>query len=113
MSKVLRRKRIHFGIRKKISGTSAVPRVSIFRSNVNIYAQAIDDVNGVTLAAVSSKGAKLSGSKSEVASQIGKQLGEKLKSAKVETIVFDRAGYLYHGRVKALAEGLRETGIKF
>ena len=113
MSKVSRRKRIHYGIRKKISGTSSSPRISIFRSNVNIYAQAIDDVNGVTMAAVTTKGAKLSGNKSEVAKQVGKELGEKLKSANVETAVFDRAGYLYHGRVKALADGIREAGIKF
>lgn len=99
-------------IRKKIFGTANVPRLSVFRSNKAIYAQLIDDNNGLTIASASSSG--LSGSnKSEIAKQVGIQIGEKAKNAQVEKVVFDRNGYLYHGRVKALADGARESGLNF
>lgn len=116
MSKTARRKRIHRRIRSKIKGTASRPRVSIFRSNKEIYAQIIDDLNGVTLLAASSRDKEVagaSGSKTEVAAEVGKLLAEKAKEAGIESVVFDRNGYLYHGRVKALAEAAREGGLKF
>ena len=112
-TKVVRRKKIHLGIRKKIKGSALKPRISIFRSNTNIYAQAIDDINGITLVSSSVKDVKAKGSSSETAKLVGKDLGAKLSKAKIDTAVFDRSGYLYHGRVKALAEGIREAGLKF
>jgi large subunit ribosomal protein L18 len=114
LTKSARRTRIQMRIRKKISGTSGCPRISVFRSNSEIYAQVIDDVAGKTLASASSlelKNAK--GTKSELAGQVGKALAEKAKAAGIEKVVFDRGGYLYHGRVKALADGAREGGLKF
>ena len=111
--KLKRRKRIRLGIRRKIRGEAQKPRISIFRSNSNIYAQAIDDLNGVTLASASTKAVKASGNKSEAAKEVGKALGQKLVDLNISTAVFDRSGYLYHGRVKALAEGIREAGLKF
>ena len=111
--KANRRKKIHLGIRRKIQGDAQKPRISVFRSNNNIYAQAIDDINGVTLAAVSSKSVDTKGNKSSIAKEVGKALGEKLNNINVVTAVFDRSGYLYHGRVKALADGIREAGLKF
>jgi large subunit ribosomal protein L18 len=110
-TKAIRRKRIHLGIRKKIRGTSSKPRLSVFRSNKEIYVQAIDDVNRATICAASSKG--ITGNKSEKAKGVGIQIGQKLKDINITTAVFDRSGYLYHGRVKALADGAREAGIKF
>ena len=114
--KVLRRSRIRFNIRKKVKGTAERPRLSVFRSNKDIYAQLIDDLNGVTLAAASSrendsKGAK--GKKVDLSKNVGKQLAEKAVSVGITTVIFDRGGYLYHGRVKALAEGAREGGLQF
>lgn len=114
--KVLRRTRVRFNIRKKLKGTAERPRLSVFRSNKDIYAQLIDDLNGVTLAAASSrvkdsKDAK--GKKVDVSKNVGKALAEKAVSAGIKTVVFDRGGYLYHGRVKALAEGAREGGLQF
>lgn len=111
-SKKGRRKKIHRGIRSKIKGSASTPRLSIFRSNKTIYGQLIDDVNGVTLASASSD-AKASGNKTDAAKVVGKEIAEKAKSHGIETVVFDRGGYLYHGRVKALAEGAREGGLKF
>lgn len=90
-------------IRSKIFGTKLRPRISVFRSNKFIYAQAINDEKGLTLAASSGKEAKL----------VGATLGEKLTKAKIKTVVFDRSGYQYHGRVQALADGLREKGVQF
>ena len=110
--KVKRRKRIHLGIRRKLRGEAQKPRISIFRSNNNIYAQAIDDINGVTLASASSKSVKSDGKKSDIAKEVGKALGQKLVDLGHTTAVFDRSGYLYHGRVKALADGIREAGLK-
>ena len=105
------RKRVRYAIRKKISGTSERPRLAIFRSNKEIYAQVIDDVNGNTLASASSKEAK--GTKTEQATVVGKLIADNAKKAGVNTVVFDRSGFLYHGRVKALADSAREEGLKF
>tara|TARA_B110000908_G_scaffold64495_1_gene78416 strand:- start:634 stop:975 length:342 start_codon:yes stop_codon:yes gene_type:complete len=105
------RQRVRFTIRKKISGTSERPRLAIFRSNKEIYAQIIDDENGNTLAAASSKDAK--GNKTEQATVVGKLIADNAKKSGVETVVFDRGGFLYHGRVKALADSAREAGLKF
>ena len=116
LTKTERRLRIRRRIRKVSFGTSERPRLSVFRSNKEIYAQIIDDVKGETLAAASSRDKELSkakGTKSEVANQVGKAIAEKAKKAGVETVAFDRGGNLYHGRIKALAEGAREAGLKF
>ena len=115
LSKTERRTRIKNRIRKVVSGTAERPRLSVFRSNKEIYAQVIDDVTGKTIAAASSRDKDIdsSGSKQEIASLVGKAIAEKAKKAGVETISFDRGGYLYHGRVKSLAEGAREGGLKF
>ncbi len=113
--KELRRTKIKYRIRHKVSGTSEMPRLSVFRSNKEIYAQVVDDVKGVTLTAASSleRGVEKSGTKSEVAARIGKLVAERALEVGVKTVVFDRNGYLYHGRVKALADGAREGGLKF
>ena len=115
LNKEQRRLRIRRRIRKSIAGTAARPRLAVFRSNKEIYAQVIDDVNGVTLAATSSLKNKDAhkGSKIEQAAFVGKDIAEKAKKAGVEAVIFDRSGYLYHGRVKSLAEGAREGGLKF
>ncbi len=107
------RKKIHLRIRKNSYGTAERPRLCVFRSNKAIYCQLIDDLNGVTLASASSSGLAASGTKSEAAKEVGKQIAEKAKGLEVKQVVFDRAGYLYHGRVKALAEGAREGGLQF
>lgn len=111
--KEVRRGKIRQRIRKVIKGTAERPRLSVFRSNKQIYAQIIDDINGVTVAAVSSRPADAKVNKIEQATTVGKMIGEKAISAGVSQVVFDRGGYLYHGRVKALAEGAREAGLKF
>ncbi|MBW3517621.1 50S ribosomal protein L18 [Flavobacterium sp. NKUCC04_CG] len=114
LTKSERRQRIKFRIRKIVSGTAAKPRLSVFRSNKEIYAQVIDDVNGVTLASASSREAGITrGTNIETAASVGKLIAEKASKAGVDTISFDRNGYLYHGRVKSLAEGAREAGLKF
>ena len=114
LSKSERRTRIKFRIRKIVSGTAAQPRLSVFRSNKEIYAQIIDDTNGVTLAAASSREAGVAtGTNIETAAAVGKLIAEKALKAGIETITFDRGGYLYHGRVKSLADGAREAGLKF
>ena len=102
-------------IRKKISGTSTVPRLAVFKSNNNIYVQAIDDLNQVTLASSStlSKEVKSKNLSNESAKQVGELLGEKLKDLKIKSAVFDRGGYIYHGRIKSLADGTRDKGIEF
>jgi len=112
-SKTSRRNRIKRSIRSKISGTVERPRLSVYRSNKQIYAQIIDDVNGHTIAAASSTGVKTKGNKMEVAKEVGKQLAASAKGAGVNAVIFDRGGYLYHGRVKELAEGAREGGLQF
>jgi len=116
LSKLERRTRIKHRIRKIISGTATKPRLSVFRSNKEIYAQVIDDVTGKTISSASSRDkdiVKANGTKVEIASLVGKALAEKAIKAGVETVSFDRGGYLYHGRVKSLAEGAREAGLKF
>ncbi|MFN8342529.1 MAG: 50S ribosomal protein L18 [Cyclobacteriaceae bacterium] len=109
-----RRTRIKMGVRKKVLGTPGRPRLSVFRSNRGIYAQIIDDEKGHTLVAASSqeleKGGKLN---QESSKAVGKKVAEKAVSAGIDTVVFDRNGYLYHGNIKALAEGAREGGLKF
>jgi len=114
LSKSARRSRIHKRIRKKISGSANCPRVSVFRSNTQIYAQLIDDVEGKTLLAVSSKenGINTKGNKVEQSKEVGKLLAEKALAAGFTNVLFDRSGYLYHGRIKSLAEGAREGGLK-
>ncbi|MEM6377526.1 MAG: 50S ribosomal protein L18 [Bacteroidota bacterium] len=114
LTKSKRRKRIHMRIRNKIKGTAERPRLSVFRSNRFIYAQIIDDVAGVTLAQASSKEDAVAneGSKTEQSKKVGALLADRCKAAGIDNLVFDRAGYLYHGRVQALAEGAREGGIK-
>ncbi|MFC4094987.1 50S ribosomal protein L18 [Euzebyella saccharophila] len=116
LSKSERKQRIHRRIRKVSSGTAERPRLSVFRSNSAIYAQVINDVEGVTLASVSSRDknlAEVKGSKSEIATAVGKAIAEKCKEAGIEKVAFDRGGNLYHGRVKALADGAREAGLNF
>jgi len=109
-----RRERIKAGVRKKITGTTERPRLSVFRSNRGIYVQVIDDLKGVTVAAASTielgDKARLN---IENSKNVGKKLAEKAIASGVQTIVFDRNGYLYHGNIKALAEGAREGGLKF
>ena len=112
-NKLYNRTRIHYRIRKKISGTASKPRLSVFRSNKEIYCQLIDDVNGITLASASTKGVAKSGNKVAQSFEVGKVIAEKAKALNIETIVFDRGGYLYHGRVKSLADGARDGGLKF
>ena len=115
LTKLKRRKRIHSRVRKNISGTPEQPRLNVFRSNKYIYAQLIDDVNGVTLAQASSFEAAVGqdGDKSAQASATGKLLAERAQAAGISKVLFDRGGYLFHGRVKALADGAREGGLKF
>ena len=108
-----RQARIHSRVRKTINGTAARPRLNIFRSNKGIYAQVIDDVSGTTLAAASSKEVTTAGTKIDKSKAVGQLVAEKAKAAGVGSVVFDRGGYLYHGRVKALAEGAREGGLEF
>ena len=111
----VRRKR-HLRVRKNISGTPERPRLNVYRSNKNIYAQLIDDVNHKTLASASTQDKEFKGelgSNKEAASEVGKLIAERAKNAGVETVVFDRGGYLYHGRVAALADAARENGLKF
>ena len=105
----------HTRVRSKVSGTAACPRLDVFRSNSNIYAQLIDDVNGVTLAAAASneKDFDLSGSNCEGARKVGQLIAARAAEKGVTEVVFDRGGYVYHGRVKELAEGAREGGLKF
>ncbi len=116
LTKNERRLRIKNRIRKVVSGTGERPRLAVYRSNKEIYAQLIDDVTGNTLGAASSRDKDISSAKAtktEVAKLVGKALAEKAVKAGIETVSFDRGGYLYHGRVKSLAEGAREGGLKF
>jgi len=102
----------HERVRSKVSGTPEVPRLSVYRTNANISAQVIDDVNGITLASASSLKLE-NGSNIEAAREVGKQVAEACKKAGISKVVFDRGGYLYHGRVEALAESARENGLEF
>jgi len=113
--KILRRNKIRSRIRKTVNGTAECPRLSVFRSNKAIYAQIIDDLKGHTIAAASSmeSGVDKKANKVDQAIAVGKLVAQKATAAGVSAVVFDRGGYLYHGRVKALAEGAREAGLKF
>ncbi|WP_461532251.1 50S ribosomal protein L18 [Sinomicrobium sp.] len=116
LSKTERRQRIKNRIRKVVSGTAERPRLAVYRSNKEIYAQLVDDVNGVTLASASSRDKDIAGTegtKSDVSALVGKAIAEKAIKVGIDTVSFDRGGYLYHGRVKSLAEGAREGGLKF
>jgi len=116
LSKVDKRRRIHKRVRKTVTGTANRPRLSVFRSNKEIYAQLIDDVNGVTLAATSSKDkevASQAGTKMEKAALVGEKIAKIALEKGIDTVTFDRGGFLYHGRVKSLAEGARKGGLKF
>ena len=108
-----RRDRIRKGIRQQISGTPERPRLSVFKSNKNIYAQLIDDLKGHTIAAASTRELEVSNATVETSKNVGTKLAEKAKEAGITEVVFDRGGYKYHGQIKALAEGAREGGLKF
>ena len=113
-SKNISRVRRHARVRNKISGTPECPRLCLYRSNKNIEAQIIDDVNGVTLVATSSMALKLeNGSNIEAAGKVGEDIAKKALAKGLKKVVFDRSGYIYHGRVKALAEAAREAGLEF
>ena len=112
IKKVERRIKIKYRVRKNVNGTAERPRLSVFRSNKQIYAQVINDVTGTTLASASSLGLEAM-PKTEQAQKVGAQLAEKAKAAGITNVVFDRNGYLYHGRVKALADAAREGGLNF
>ncbi len=115
LTKVEKRNRIKRRVRGKISGSATLPRLSVYKSNKEIYAQLVDDKEGKTLVSASSreKGVDAKGTKTEVAAAVGKAIAEKAKAAGIENIVFDRNGFVYHGRVKALADGARQGGLKF
>lgn len=114
LSKTARRKRIHHRIRKKMEGSSNRPRLSVYRSNKQIYCQLIDDHTGTTLASASSNDESIAGgNKSDQAKKVGELIGARAQSLNISEVVFDRGGYLFHGRVKALAEGARSAGLKF
>lgn len=115
-TKLERRQKIRYNIRKKIAGTAQKPRLSVFRSNADIYVQLIDDTTGVTLAAASSREKEIAAQKLpkvEKSKLVGAAIARKAKELGVETVVFDRGGNLYHGRVKSVADGAREGGLKF
>ncbi|MFO0322741.1 MAG: 50S ribosomal protein L18 [Bacteroidota bacterium] len=116
LNKKQRRERIKLKIRKTIKGTATTPRLSVFRSNSGIYAQLIDDKTGTTILAAGSDDKSIKNSKAnkvDQAKEVGKLVAQKANTAGINTIVFDRNGYLYHGRIKSLAEGAREAGLKF
>ncbi len=115
LTKVEKRIRIKRRVRGKISGSAELPRLSVFKSNKEIYAQLVDDKDGKTLVSASSreKGVDANGTKTEVSAAVGKAIAAKAKAAGIENVVFDRNGFVYHGRVKALADGAREAGLKF
>ncbi|MDR1781235.1 MAG: 50S ribosomal protein L18 [Tannerella sp.] len=112
-TKETRRLRIKRSVRSKISGTSECPRLTVFRSNKQIYAQVIDDKSGTTLAAASSLKISDKAPKKEIAAKVGEKIAQNAREAGIETVVFDRNGYLYHGRVKELADAARKGGLKF
>ncbi len=114
--KAIRRQKIRYRIRKKVAGTAERPRLAVFRSNKEIYAQLIDDVAGHTLCSASTfdkQGKALTGTKSDKAKAVGKRIAEEAAAKGIQSVSFDRGGYLYHGRVKALADGAREGGLQF
>jgi large subunit ribosomal protein L18 len=110
------RQKIRYRIRKKISGTASIPRLTVFRSNSDIYAQLIDDATGTTIAAASSRQKDITAQKApktDKSKMVGEAIGRKATELGVKKVVFDRSGYIYHGRVKAVAEGAREAGLEF
>jgi large subunit ribosomal protein L18 len=117
LTKIEKRNRIRMRIRRKISGSAEEPRLAVFRSNKQIYAQVVDDLNKITLLSASSKEKEIAGQtgikKTEQAKLVGKLLASKCKEKGIEKVVFDRSGYKYHGRVKSLADAAREGGLKF
>jgi len=115
MTKQERRQKIKSRIRGKISGTAERPRLAVFRSNSEMYAQLVDDTKGVTIAAASTKekGFERNGNKTEQSRKVGLAIASKASEKGISTVVFDRGGFLYHGRIKAIAEGAREGGLKF
>lgn len=113
ISKAQKKQKIKYRIRKKVKGTEMRPRLSVFRSNKSIYCQLIDDKSGVTIAHAKSSEVEGGGNKSEAAKKVGVLIAERAKSKQISNIVFDRNGYLYHGRVKSLADGAREGGLIF
>ena len=116
MGKLIQRQKIRYRIRKKVQGTAAKPRLSVFRSNADIYAQLIDDVNGLTLAAASSRDKDIAAqkvTKIEKSKLVGAAIARKATELGLNTVVFDRGGNLYHGRVKSVADGAREGGLQF
>ncbi len=113
--KVIRRQKLRWRIRARVKGTAQKPRLSVFRSNKDIYVQLIDDATGTTLAAASSRMKDIAaqkGNKVELSTAVGRAIAQKAKELGIEVCVFDRGGYLYHGRVKAIADGAREAGLK-
>jgi large subunit ribosomal protein L18 len=114
-SKVIKRQKIKYRIRKRIIGTASRPRLSVFRSSKDIYAQIIDDATGTTLVSVSSRSKTLgaTGTKLDQSKQVGEAIAKAAVAKGVSAVVFDRGGYLYHGRVKSLADGAREGGLQF
>jgi large subunit ribosomal protein L18 len=115
-SKVSARQKIRYRIRKKISGSAAKPRLSVFRSNKDIYVQLIDDANGTTIASASSRQKDIASQKTtkvEASKKVGEAIAKKSQELGIKNVVFDRSGYLYHGRIKAVAEGAREAGLEF
>jgi large subunit ribosomal protein L18 len=115
-NKVIARKKIHYRIRKRVSGVASKPRLSVYRSNGDIYVQLIDDVNGNTLAAASSRDKDIAAqkvTKTEKSKLVGAVIARKASELGIEKVVFDRGGFLYHGRIKALADSAREAGLNF
>ncbi len=115
-NKTIARQKIRYRIRKKISGSASTPRLTVFRSNSDIYAQLIDDSNGVTIAAASSKQKDITAQKApkiDKSKLVGEAIARKAVELGVKKVVFDRSGYVYHGRIKAVAEGAREAGLEF
>ncbi len=113
LTKIEKRQRIKARVRGKISGTKECPRLTVFRSNRQIYAQVIDDISGTTLASASSMKIEEKASKKEIAAKVGELIAQNAKEAGVERVAFDRNGYLYHGRIKELADAARKGGLKF
>lgn len=111
--KQLKRKRRHKRVRANISGTPEIPRLNVYRSNTGVFVQLIDDVSGRTLVSAGNKELKSGGNKTEQSFEVGKLIAQKAKKAKIEKVVFDKGGFKYHGRVKAVAEGAREGGLQF
>ncbi|MBK8955309.1 MAG: 50S ribosomal protein L18 [Saprospiraceae bacterium] len=113
-TKVTKRQKIRYRIRKSVNGTAERPRLAVFKSNTGIYCQLIDDLNGHTLCAASSREKSMEkASKTEMAKKVGAMIANKAQSMKIQSVVFDRGGFIYHGRVKALAESAREGGLQF